>query len=468
MIEIFRARIAGAVLANGFARSMRLVEQFILVPMLLAAWGIERYGEWIALFSLAAFAGLANLGIGHAAAADIVIQHARGERVAAARSLLTAAALTTAAAGAGLLLLIGGVAVSPDSLIPLKSIPVSESHVILVVVGVAALLAFYVEPISGVIAAVAGAGLPSLILGCTKALEIAGIGIALYLGAGPTAVAFIMLAGAVLTLAILLGLAIRLAPWLSFRAKSFDAGAIRRTWKAALGFYCLYISINIGAIHLVRLIISHQLGAEALSIFAVFVTYVRAARLVAVTFSQAAQVEVGRTFGSGQGPLGRELVETMLAGSLAIASVIACMLMMVAPFVIPAWTGKQVSLAWDLLGVLAVTAVVGAYFDAAHLAAAALNRIARIAVGHAAALAVALVAMVLLLPATGSLAVAAACMLLPEIGGAIAATRVVNRMVEPPKIRAADLLNRILGAFGRARRPKLQSGAPDIQELGGR
>ena len=88
-----RQRIRFAFIANGIGRVMRVAEQLALVPLLLLGWGVERYGEWIALYSIAVFAALAHPGIGVAAYSDIVIQFAGGNRRAAVRSFTTAIVL---------------------------------------------------------------------------------------------------------------------------------------------------------------------------------------------------------------------------------------------------------------------------------------------------------------------------------------------------------------------------------------
>ena len=58
-----RRRIWGTVAGNVFLRLVRVAEQLLLVPVFLAVWGAERYGEWIALNSLGLFVALANFGI---------------------------------------------------------------------------------------------------------------------------------------------------------------------------------------------------------------------------------------------------------------------------------------------------------------------------------------------------------------------------------------------------------------------
>ena len=88
-----RQRIRRALFANLFARVVRVAEQLVLVPLLLSSWGATSYGEWLALGSIAGFAAIANLGIGHAAAAEIILISARGEFAKASSTIITSLAL---------------------------------------------------------------------------------------------------------------------------------------------------------------------------------------------------------------------------------------------------------------------------------------------------------------------------------------------------------------------------------------
>src|SRR5215469_5281167 len=90
-----RRRIWGTLAGNTFIRLMRIAEQLLLVPVFLAVWGAERYGEWIALNAIAAFVTLGNFGIAHAGLSDIVLRYAGGNKREAARSFVTSMVLVT-------------------------------------------------------------------------------------------------------------------------------------------------------------------------------------------------------------------------------------------------------------------------------------------------------------------------------------------------------------------------------------
>jgi O-antigen/teichoic acid export membrane protein len=58
-------------LAVFYGRGIMAVRQLILVPVLIYAWGIEYYGEWVVLTAIPTFLSMSNLGIGTSANFEI-------------------------------------------------------------------------------------------------------------------------------------------------------------------------------------------------------------------------------------------------------------------------------------------------------------------------------------------------------------------------------------------------------------
>ena len=431
-----RWRIWGALAGNVFARGIRAVEQFLLIPILLTVWGTEQYGEWIVLISIAAFATIANLGIGQAALSDIVLCYANGDKQQAARAFATAIILITMVVIVGFLLLVVAVHVlDVGAFVTLHSITPQEARSVIEIAGLAALLAFYIEPFIGVIGSAIGAAMPNVLFAIAKIFELIGVVIALRLSAGPTGVAVVMLAAAVLNLAMNAAVAMRVAPWIRIRPSDFDVGLLTRAWKASLGFFVLWLCVNLVSVHVSRLMVFQFFGASALAAFTVIATYTRAARMVPTMLSQATQVEIGRAFGERQYEQFRNLFEAVMAAAAIVALVLLVVELLIAPIVIPLLTRGQFGVDWHLLIMLALIALVGAYFDAVLVAAAALNRMARIAAFYAAALAVGFVVAILLKGSLGLWAIGVG-LLLPELAGVWSAIRTVRRSMPEPAIRA--------------------------------
>jgi O-antigen/teichoic acid export membrane protein len=434
-------RILGAAAANAFARVIRVVEQLLLIPLLLSAWGVDRFGEWIVLTSIAVFATLANLGVGQTARSDIVIRYAAGDTEGAARAHFTSLVLLTLLAAVGFAGIAGFAhAFDIGRFVSLKAMSAEEARFIMVVVGVSAFVTFYTEPLTGAINAVAGAATPNFLIGVAKACEVAAIAIALRWSAGPSTIAVVMLAAALFNVLLHAAVALRAAPWLTWRIGDFDTTVLRGTWRASLGFFLVFAGINLVNIHVPRLIVFHYFGAAALVVFTVLVTYTKTARNIVAMISQSAQVEVGRAYARADIDQTARLVCGVLGMSVALGVLLLVGEILVAPIVVPLWTHGEVEVAWDLLGALAVVALVGVYFDAAILSAGALNRILLVGIGYWIGLVTGLALALALLPSIGIVAVAGIGLLLPDLIGSFAATHTLGALLRRP-VRVRDVLS---------------------------
>lgn len=58
-----RRRIIDGIGANGFGQAVTLIIQLATVPILIHAWGVELYGEWITLSAIPAYLALSDIGL---------------------------------------------------------------------------------------------------------------------------------------------------------------------------------------------------------------------------------------------------------------------------------------------------------------------------------------------------------------------------------------------------------------------
>ncbi|MDA9499486.1 hypothetical protein [Bradyrhizobium sp. CCBAU 11357] len=429
-----RRRIRSAFAAYLFARTIRVAEQIILVPLFLSSWGAQSYGEWLAVAALAGFAATANLGIGQAAAAEIVLQSTRNQLNKASRVVVTSLVTIVASIAVGLLGL--GLILALADLRALAGIGLDDMPapaLLVVVLAGATLITFLSEPLAGTLSAALGAAVPNAIAAISKTIELVCIAIALGAGAGPLAIAGIMLAGAALNVTFHLIWTLRRVTWLSFSPANFDLEFLARTWRSAAGFLLIFVCINILGVYLPRLLVSHSLGPVALATFSVLATYTKTARNLATMTSQATQVEIGRLWASGETKNVRQMVRRMLRNATLLAALLLVAELVLAPTIVPRWTGGHIPLEWELMITLALVALLGSYFDGVLLTASALNQVGLIAFGYALGLLICIVGAAILLPWTGRLVTVGICLLLPEIGGAISGNQILARIARHSK-----------------------------------
>ncbi|MGQ4274879.1 lipopolysaccharide biosynthesis protein [Terrihabitans sp. B22-R8] len=426
--ELAGRRIRGAFLAHGLGRGVRLLEQFLLVPLLLAGWGTDLYGSWLTLNSLGALAALASFGIGHAASADIVMRHAEGDTQKASETFITSMTLLAATTLTAILLVWLALRAwpLPDSVVRMAP---AEAEIVLLMAALAILLSFWLEPLIGALSATLGAGFPNAITAFIKMAEIAGIAVVMALTGSPVTVAGVLLGSVVANLAILLFFTWRKANWLSWRVKHLSLDPIRRSWKASLGSYLVFLGFNIVSIHAPRLIVSHELGASMVTVFTVMVTYTRTARSLAGLVVQSMQVEIGRAAASAHWTMLRTMISSALGGSVACCALLLAVALSCAPWMIPLWTHGQIAVDWPILLSLSAVALAGSLFDTLLNITISVKRVLPVAMAYCLGLLLGLVTGWFLIPFWGLVAPAGIGMLLPEIVGAWIGLRVIKPLL---------------------------------------
>jgi hypothetical protein len=107
-----------------------------VVPIYLAYWPVDRYGEWLALSSLVAYLSTLDLGMNMAGANKLTQEYARGDMDLYARSLCSAFAFYVALAAAGTILLGAAVWLLPISrLLGLRVTPPGEASIVALLSG---------------------------------------------------------------------------------------------------------------------------------------------------------------------------------------------------------------------------------------------------------------------------------------------------------------------------------------------
>ena len=82
------SKIAKGIIGNGLAqitqKVIRILDQLLLVPFFLVAWGPEYYGEWITLSIIPTILAFSDFGVGSAAGNSFVLAYTAGDKQEAA------------------------------------------------------------------------------------------------------------------------------------------------------------------------------------------------------------------------------------------------------------------------------------------------------------------------------------------------------------------------------------------------
>ena len=80
IVDAVRQRLLKGIGANLYGQVIVAFTQFAGVPILLHAWGIHTYGQWLILFAIPGYLSMTDLGFSVSAANDMTAQVARGNR----------------------------------------------------------------------------------------------------------------------------------------------------------------------------------------------------------------------------------------------------------------------------------------------------------------------------------------------------------------------------------------------------
>jgi O-antigen/teichoic acid export membrane protein len=411
-----RRRAWQAVLSVFFSRAVRVGEQFVLVPCFLSAWGLATYGEWLTLTAIAGFVSFTNIGLAGASASDIVMAMSAGDRERAERSFANCV-LMLCAIGAVVLLILILVCLTVDIRVAggFGSISNRDAVVILTGTALAVVLGFFNAPLGAVIGESVGAGVTNSLLAVLKALEITSIGGAVLLaGVGPAVVATIGLLWAAVVIVSQVVVVRRVAPAFRLRIFGAELNSLLQIVRPSLAYFALFVSANVIAVQVPRLILFSILGSSAVAIFSVMVTYSRTVRSLSGILTTAMQIELGRLFGSGERQRFGQLIERLCRVTNWTAIALGILLLVGSPVFIPLWTNGRISVEWPLLTALIGGACVGSLADAFLVALISINHVGKVAIAHLVSVAVGL-SLGGLLASHFGFAMIAAGLILPEI-----------------------------------------------------
>jgi O-antigen/teichoic acid export membrane protein len=429
MIRSVRRRIWESLAASALSRAILVGYQLVLVPILLTAWGIDVYGEWLILTAFAAFAALSNVGFVQASAAEIVMCIGADDHAAASDIMATTFVFLALVTCAVFVIAVVGVsAFEPDKLFGVRAISPRDAVVILMFSIASVVLGFFVSPLAAAVAAVTGSGVPTIVAALTKIVELIGIGGVVLFGGGPNMVSVIPFISAALCVVVHFALVRRFVPWLSFHPGRSSAAAFFRLLNPSSASITLYLSVNLLGVQLPRIILGHIVGPAAVSIFSVSVTYARSVRMIATFVSQALFIELARAFGEKRHDRIKTLVLNLCQINVWTAAIGISVLMIISGPLFAIWTRGKVAVDIPLLMALSGASVISVYGEGLASFLQSINRIWSIALAHSGAMIVAIIAGTIATGIYGTVGMAAA-LIIPELAVAIAGAVVTSHLV---------------------------------------
>jgi O-antigen/teichoic acid export membrane protein len=385
-----RGRILRGLTVNVAGNGLTVLIQLVTVPLLLTAWGVDTYGEWLVLSAIPLYVALSDLSLSSAAGNTMTMLESRGQRdetIRLGREVWSLVLIASIAAVLGAIAL-GSflVGLGADG----SSIPVDEARLVLV--------ALFAQTIVvnqfGVLDAWYRAGL-RYPLGVTlrqvgRLVEFGSLATAVIVGAQPGGAAVAVLVGSTAGFVVSLLVLRRAVPWTRVGPARPRASTFRGLLKPGLAFLAFPLSNTLSVQGLV-IVVGSVLGSAAVVVFATTRTLTRVVTQLLSSINLAIWPELSRSIGGGDLGQARQIQRRSVQLALLVSGFAAIVLLLFGPTIIETWTRGMVDPPLDLLAVLVLVVVVNSFWFTLTTPLVATNRHSRMAVVYLVSTAVAVV-----------------------------------------------------------------------------
>ena len=344
-------RIGQGLAANGFGMSVTLIVQLVSVPVLLAAWGVPTYGEWLVLSAVPTYVALSDLSFSVVAGNSMVMLEAQGKHtdaVTLGRRLWSIVTLMTGIAvlAAGAIALVFGRAFGSGA-----AIPSSEAQVVLV----ALFLQIAVGNQYGVLDVWYRTDgrypLSATLRQFGRLLEFGALVGSVILGARPGVASFAFLGASVVGFGVSWVVLRRAVPWSTFRLERPHFNTFRELFAPGIAFMAFPVG-NALSLQGLTIVVGAMLGAPAVVVLSTTRTITRVTLQAMSALGNSVWPELSRSVGGGHLEEARLILiratQLSVAGSLSLVLFLA----VAGPDIIRWWTHGAVDPPRDLLYLL--------------------------------------------------------------------------------------------------------------------
>jgi O-antigen/teichoic acid export membrane protein len=347
--------------AQGISQLVQIVIRLAEVPLLLAFWGPQLYGEWLMVAAIPAYLAMSDGGFAGAASREMAMRSGAGDRpgtLAVFQS--TWALLLVVSVGLFIVSAIVVEALPLGTWLGFEEIAPASLKVVLLLLVVHVLVGLQGGLLYGGFWCSGRYPSGMTWMALTNLFEFVGLAVAVMIGGGPVEAAAGYLAGRVLgTITLWLSLR-RATPWLNHDLSKASTKEIRRLALPAFTSLAFPLgnALNIQGMHLV---VGLVMGPAAVAVFAPIRTLSRFALQPTAIVNSLMQPEMGTAFGKGDTVLFARLFERSCQASFWLCLVGCLVLAAVGNWLLPLWTAGKFEMHWPLflplLGVVAINAM---------------------------------------------------------------------------------------------------------------
>jgi O-antigen/teichoic acid export membrane protein len=347
-----RTRLIRGVGATAFGQVVSAVIQLVSVPVFLAVWQTDRYGEWLVLSSLAAFLSMSDIGFATAAANEMTMRVGRREKEEALvvyQSLIALLFGLAIVVLATVLALVWGTPVV--EWIPLHATSRQEAASVLSVFTVYILVGLQLGAVDAGFRCDGNFALGSLLNTGMRFADFLAQVIAVTLTGSMLMVATAGLAIRCIALVLFTAILSRKSPWLRHGFNCMRLATIRRLWIPAVSFLGMPLGHALGNQGTVQ-VVAAVLGPAAVVVFTTHRTVCNVAMQLVNMIAIAVWPEFSTSFGASDRSLPRQLHRTACRWCIWLSLAGCAALAVLGPLLIPFWTHGRIYCHFGLFAML--------------------------------------------------------------------------------------------------------------------
>lgn len=348
--------------------------QVALVPILLYAWGAERYGVWLLLSAIPTYLTFSDFGFTLSAKSEMTMKVAKGDLKGAHVTyqsvflLLTAVSIAVTLLAAVLLFV-----VRLGDFLNLGAVSEIQAKTVLSLLGLNVILYQFFMLLSAGMRAVGRPATEIALAGTTRLATGATTAAAALLGGDLVIVALIAFADSVLSIAVIFFWLRSLAPWLGLGASAASRREIKRMFHPSVSF----MSQTLGqafAINGPVMVLGIVARPMDVVIFSTCRTLARLGTTATNMINAATMPEYSRVFGLEQFAQFRRLAFMHFGASVGIAFIYFIVLNLLGGWILSLWTKGAVPLVQPFFALLLVSAVAEMLWTTLFVPLGAVNR----------------------------------------------------------------------------------------------
>jgi O-antigen/teichoic acid export membrane protein len=359
-------RVAAGVAAHMYAQGVTIVTQLATLPIFLAHWSTEKYGQWIMLSAIPIYLTIADFGI-VTAAGNMMSMHKAREETAELNNVFKSSIFIIVSVVPVLALLtvvplvFFGFGLNLDQRYALAALILAS----LLNVGCGLFDAAY-RPF-GKYPKV------TLLLTTARVLDWLGTIIGLFVGGTLTSAALGMLGGRVVSCIALFLFALRDVPELRWNLRHVDGKLVKQLVRSGVGFLSFPIG-NLLTLQGMVVLVGAQLGGGAVALFSSSRTLARLLAQLAILTGKSSAPEISRLHGAGKDREAKALIKQLLWTILPLTIVGAVALELLGPFILEHWSHGKLVLDRTVFTWLVAGAICAAFWQIRSTQLTATNR----------------------------------------------------------------------------------------------